>query len=315
MKILVLDKDTATVNDDISLDGFNQFGEVVVYGNLTDPEKIIALSQDTDIIVVNKVVLNSDLIAGLSSRVKLIAITATGYDNVDILAAASRGIKVANVPGYGTNAVAQLTIFLILACATQFVKQLDYMRDRGWDKLAGLELIMYELSGKTLGIVGLGEIGIAVAKLAQAFGMKVLAYNRSIKEVTGINQVSLMEIAQQSDFVSLHSALNSATAKMIDSTFLSKMKSSAYIINTARGGLIDEDGLICALKNKHIAGAALDVLINEPPLPDNQLLKLDNVILTPHIGWAPVEARQRCIDLTVKNVAGFINGTPSNLLN
>jgi glycerate dehydrogenase len=315
MKILVLDKNTTTVNDDIDFSGFNQFGEMVIHENLNDPEAVINATNGVDVVVVNKVYLTDAIINRLPSSVKLIAITATGYDNVDVTAASKRGIKVANVPGYGTNAVSQLVIFLMLSCAIQFVPQLDYMREKGWDKMAGLAIPMHELAGKTLGIIGLGEIGIATAKLALAFGMKVVAYNRSIKNIDGIKQLELYEVAKYADFISLNCALTKDTAKIINEEFLTHMKPTAYLINTARGGLIDEVALSLAIKNKQIAGAALDVLSSEPPLADNPLLGLGNVLLTPHIGWAPVEARQRCIDITVANIAAFISKNPLNLLN
>ena len=315
MKIVILDKNTTTVNDDIDFSGFEQFGEMVIHENLNEPEAIINATNGGDVIVVNKVYLTEAIISRLADSVKLIAITATGYDNVDVAAASKRGIKVANVPGYGTNAVSQLVIFLMLSCAIQFVPQLDYMRKKGWDKMAGLAIPMHELAGKTLGIIGLGEIGIATAKLALAFGMKVVAYNRSIKNVEGIKQLELYEVAKEADFISLNCALTKDTSKIINEEFLKHMKPAAYLINTARGGLIDETALAFAIKNKQIAGAALDVLSSEPPLPDNPLLGLDNVLLTPHIGWAPVEARQRCIDITVANVAAFVGGEPVNLLN
>ncbi len=315
MKILVLDKNTTTVNDDIDFSGFNQFGEMVIHENLNEPEAIISAANGVDVIVVNKVYLTEAIINRLPDSVKLIAITATGYDNVDVAAATKRGIKVANVPGYGTNAVSQLVIFLMLSCTIQFVTQLDYMREKGWDKMAGLAIPMHELAGKTLGIIGLGEIGIATARLALAFGMKVVAYNRSVKNIDGIKQLELYEVAKEADFISLNCALTKDTAKIINKEFLTHMKPTAYLINTARGGLIDEVALSLAIKNKQIAGAALDVLSSEPPLADNPLLGLGNVLLTPHIGWAPVEARQRCIDITVANIAAFISKNPLNLLN
>jgi len=314
MKTLILDKKTITVNNDVDLDAFNQFGKVIVYDNLTDQEEIIQASDGVSVIVVNKVMLNDVLIARLPDSVKLIAIVATGYDNVDVSAASRKGIQVANVPGYGTNAVSQLAIFLMLSCAIQFVGQIDYMRSKGWNKMAGLELTMHELSGKTLGILGFGEIGLATAKLAQAFGMTVIAYSRSLKQVEGIKQLPLLEVAKQADFISLHSVLAPATARVINKEFLQNMKPTAYLINTARGGLVDEEALAQALNTGQIAGAALDVLSNEPPEPGNPLLKTKNTILTPHIGWAPIEARQRCVDLTVQNIINFMAGNPTNLL-
>lgn len=315
MKIVILDKKTISFANEVDFSAFQHLGETVIHDNLTNSIDVITATKDAQVIVLNKIVLNASLINQLSSTIKLIAITATGYDNVDVAAATERGIKVCNVPGYGTNAVSQLALFLMLSCAIQFVPQLDYMRNNKWDKQAGLAISMNELAGKTLGVVGLGEIGLAIAKLGLAFGMKVIAYNRSSKNIVDIKQVSLAQLAVESDFVSLSCALNAGTQKLINAEFLAQMKPSAYLINTARGGLIDEAALVTALKDKQIAGAALDVLCDEPPADDNPLLQLDNVILTPHIGWAPIEARQRCLDIAENNINNFLYGDPINLLN
>lgn len=315
MKIVILDQATISCGDEIDFSSFHKLGTTTLYANLSAPSEIIAATKDAQVIVLNKVNLDATLISQLSSTVKLIAITATGYDNVDVVAATKRGIKVCNVPGYGTNAVAQLAVCLMLNCATQFVPQLDYMRKQGWNKQAGLAIQMHELAGKTLGIVGLGEIGTAIAKLGLALGMQVIAYNRSAKHIADVELVSLEQLAAQADFVSLSCALTADTQKIINTDFLALMKSSAYLINTARGGLIDEAALVNALQAKQIAGVALDVLCDEPPAIDNPLLKLENVILTPHIGWAPIEARQRCVDISESNINSFIYVNPLNLLN
>lgn len=315
MQIVILDKATTTVTDDINFSEFGKFGKVEIYDNLTNECEVIEATKQATVVVLNKVILDAKLLSKLSSSVKLIAITATGYDNVDVKFANQLGILVCNTPGYGTNAVAQLAMMLILSCSTQLIPQVDYLRSSGWNKQAGLSIPMQEIAGKTLGILGLGAIGCAVAKLALAFGMKVIAYNRTPKTMNNITMVSLDELACESDFISLSCALGAENYKIINADFLSKMKVTAYLINTARGGLIDESALLESLQHKQIAGAALDVLAQEPPLSSNQLLQMNNVILTPHIGWAPLEARQRCIDITVENIKNFINGTPSNLIN
>ncbi len=315
MNIVILDQATISCGDEIDFSAFHKLGTTTLYANLSVPSEIIAATQNAQVIVLNKVNLDAALIAQLSSTVKLIAITATGYDNVDVVAATKRGIKVCNVPGYGTNAVAQLAVCLMLNCATQFVPQLDYMREQGWNKQAGLAIQMHELAGKTLGVVGLGEIGTAIARLGLALGMQVIAYNRSAKHIADVELVSLEQLAAQADFISLSCALTADTQKIINAEFLAQMKPSSYLINTARGGLIDEAALVAALQNKQIAGAALDVLCAEPPAADHPLLSLANVILTPHIGWAPIEARQRCVDISESNINSFIYGNPLNLLN
>lgn len=315
MKIVILDQATISCGDEIDFSAFHKLGTTTLYANLSVPSEIITATKDAQVIVLNKVNLDAALIAQLSSTIKLIAITATGYDNVDVAAASLCGIKVCNVPGYGTNAVAQLAVCLMLNCATQFVPQLDYMREQGWNKQAGLAIQMHELAGKTLGVVGLGEIGAAIARLGLALGMQVIAYNRSAKHIADVELVSLEQLAAQADFISLSCALTADTQKIINAEFLAQMKPNAYLINTARGGLIDEAALVAALQNKQIAGAALDVLCAEPPAADHPLLSLANVILTPHIGWAPIEARQRCVDISESNINSFIYGNPLNLLN
>ncbi|MEN9946002.1 MAG: hypothetical protein RLZZ293_388 [Pseudomonadota bacterium] len=314
MKIVFLDQSTCGGNE-INFGGFAQIAPTDIYADLSDPQRIIQATIDATVIVLNKVMLDATLIMQLPSSVRLIVITATGYDNVDIQAATKRKIKVANVPSYGTDAVAQLTIAMLLNCATNLITQVNQVNSHGWDKVRGLAIPMMELSGKTLGIIGLGAIGIRVAQLAMAFGMNVIAYNRTAKIIEGVSLVSLTELAQNSDYVSLHCALNSNTKAMLDNDFFVQMKDSAYLINTARGGLINENDLVNALINKQLAGAILDVLTDEPPCSDNQLLKLSNVLITPHIAWGAREARQRCIDIAVDNIVKFKQGIGQNLLN
>ncbi|MDD3266439.1 MAG: D-2-hydroxyacid dehydrogenase [Burkholderiales bacterium] len=315
MKIVILDKNTTTSNNDINFSKFNDFGEVHIYENLTTPEQVIDACQNANIIILNKIQMNNELITKLPASVKMIAITATGYDNVDISSAKEKGILVCNTPGYGTNAVAQLTMQMMLSLSFNIKRQIMHMNTNGWDKKVALALPMQELYGKTIGIVGLGTIGQEVAKMARIFGMKVIGFNRTPKNIDDIDQVSLKEIASKSDFVSLNLALNENTRQIINKNFISLMKPSSFLINTARGGIIDEAALIDALKNNKIAGAGLDVLTQEPPALDNPLLNMDNVIITPHIAWAPVETRQRCIDIVYDNIAKFIAGTPQFIIN
>ena len=313
MQIVILDSDTCGSGVDFS--AFGKLAPTIIHPNLMQPDEILAAVADASVIVVNKAVLDAKLIQQLPASVRLIAVSATGYDNVDIIAAAARKIRVANTPGYGTNAVAQMTLALILNCATQLTTQVALLRDAGWNKEEGLSIPMSELAGKTLGVVGLGAIGSRVAELALAFDMQVIAYTRTVKDLDNVEEVSLAELAVRSDYVSLHCALNQENSGLINRELLAKMKPTAFIINTARGGLIDEIALIEALQNKLIAGAALDVLIAEPPAKDNPLLVMPNVIVTPHIAWGPLEARQRCLDITESNIASFIYGEPQNLLN
>lgn len=313
MQIVILDSDTCGSGLDFS--AFSKLAPTIIHANLTQADDILAAVAETSVIVVNKAILDAKLIQQLPDSVRLIAVSATGYDNIDINAAAARNIRVANTPGYGTNAVAQMTMALILNCATQLTTQVKLLRDTGWNKEEGLSIPMSELAGKTLGVVGLGAIGSRVAELALAFGMKVLAYTRTAKNLDNIEEVSLAELAACADYVSLHCALTQENRELINHEFLAKMKPSAFIINTARGGLIDENALIEALQNKLIAGAALDVLTTEPPLRDNPLLAMPNVIVTPHIAWGPLESRQRCLDITESNIASFMYGEAQNLIN
>ena len=313
MQIVILDSDTCGSGLDFS--AFSKLAPTIIHGNLTQPDEILAAVAEASIIVVNKAVLDAKLIQQLPDSIRLIAVSATGYDNIDINAAAARNIRVVNTPGYGTNAVAQMTLALILNCATQLTTQVSLLRNAGWNKEEGLSIPMSELAGKTLGIVGLGAIGSRVAELALAFDMQVIAYTRTTKDLDDVKEVSLAELAARSDYVSLHCALSQENSGFINHEFLAKMKPSAFIINTARGGLIDESALVDALQNKLIAGAALDVLTTEPPAKDNPLLTMSNVIVTPHIAWGPLEARQRCLDITESNIASFIYGEPQNLLN
>lgn len=315
MKIVILDKNTTTSNGDISFDKFKNFGEVYVYENLVNPEQIIDVCQNVNIIILNKIQMNKELITKLPASVKMIAITATGYDNVDIQAAKEKGITVCNTPGYGTKAVAQLTMQMILSLSFNMKRQIIHMNFNGWDKKIALALPMQELYGKTLGIVGLGTIGQEVAKMAQIFGMKIIGYNRTTLHLDNVEQVNLNEIAIKSDFISLNLALNKDTNKIINKNFISQMKPTSFLINTARGGLIDEIALIDALENNKIAGVGLDVLTKEPPAIDNPLLNMDNAIITPHIAWAPAETRQRCIDIVYDNITKFIDGTPQFVIN
>lgn len=313
MQIVILDSDTCGSGLDFS--AFSKLAPTVIHGNLTQPDEILAAVANASVIVVNKAVLDAKLIQQLSASVRLIAVSATGYDNIDINAAAARNIRVVNTPGYGTNAVAQMTLALILNCATQLTTQVSLVRNTGWNKEEGLSIPMSELAGKTLGIVGLGAIGSRVAELALAFGMQVIAYTRTAKNLDNVEEVGLAELAARSDYVSLHCALAQENSKLINREFLANMKSSAFIINTARGGLIDEDALIDALQRKIIAGAALDVLTIEPPSSDHLLLTMSNVIVTPHIAWGPLESRQRCLDITESNIASFMYGEAQNLIN
>lgn len=311
MKIVILDGATAK-GKELDFDFLNQFGDVTYY-DTTSNEDVLSRAKDADILVINKIVMDKDTLAECKN-LKLITILATGYNIVDIEAAKALGITVCNVPYYSTNSVAQLTFAFILefACKlslhTQSVARGDWQRCK--DFAYTLDTI-HELSGKTLGIIGYGSIGKKVAQIGKAFGMNVLIGTRT--PVDGC--VSKEEVFKNADFVTLHCPLNEQSKLMINEKSLALFKPTAYLINTARGGLIDENALAAALNSGKIAGAALDVLTSEPPKADNPLIHAKNCIITPHMAWASLEARVRLLHATEDNVRAFLQNAPINKVN
>ena len=311
MKIVILDGATAK-GKELDFDFLNQFGDVTYY-DTTSNEDVLSRAKDADILVINKIVMDKDTLAECKN-LKLITILATGYNIVDIEAAKALGITVCNVPYYSTNSVAQLTYAFILefACKlslhTQSVARGDWQRCK--DFAYTLDTL-HELSGKTLGIIGYGSIGKKVAQIGKAFGMNVLIGTRTPVE----GCVSKEEVFKNADFVTLHCPLNEQSKLMINEKSLALFKPTAYLINTARGGLIDENALAAALNSGKIAGAALDVLTNEPPKADNPLIHAKNCIITPHMAWASLEARVRLLHATEDNVRAFLQNAPINKVN
>lgn len=311
MKIVILDGATAK-GKELDFDFLNQFGDVTYY-DTTSNEDVLSRAKDADILVINKIVMDKDTLAECKN-LKLITILATGYNIVDIEAAKALGITVCNVPYYSTNSVAQLTFAFILefACKlslhTQSVARGDWQRCK--DFAYTLDTL-HELSGKTLGIIGYGSIGKKVAQIGKAFGMNVLISTRT--PVDGC--VSKEEVFKNADFVTLHCPLNEQSKLMINEKSLALFKPTAYLINTARGGLIDENALAAALNSGRIAGAALDVLTSEPPEADNPLIHAKNCIITPHMAWASLEARVRLLHATEDNVRAFLQNAPINKVN
>ncbi|MBX2921409.1 MAG: D-2-hydroxyacid dehydrogenase [Chitinophagaceae bacterium] len=317
MRIVILDGYTINPGD-LNWKAFEQLGDLQVYDR-TPVEQVTERAAGAEILLTNKTKITAAVINALPS-LKYIGELATGFDNVDIKAAAERGIPVCNVPGYSTLSVAQLTMALILELIYKTGKRSDEAREGGWARSkdfcyghAGL----FELQGKTLALIGLGQIGAAVAKLGMAFGMKVIASVRNPSKYTieGVSFVSREACFSQADFLSLHCPLTDDTRQMVNASLINTMKPSAYIINTARGALINEKELAEALNNKRIAGAALDVLSAEPPAADNPLLKADDCIIMPHIAWATKEARERLLDESVKNIEAFLKGDKRNVVN
>lgn len=317
MKIVILE--SAAVNPgDLSWEAISQFGEVTVYER-TAPEEAARRIGDAQIVLINKTPITAELLDACPD-LKLICVEATGYNVVDCQAARQRGITVCNVPAYGTDAVAQFTFSLLLELCNRVGHHDDFVHSGGWCKCSDFcywDTPQMELAGKTIGIIGFGRIGRAVAKIANAFNMKVLAYNRSRcaeGEALGA-YVELDTLLSQSDIISLHCPLTEETQQLINTRTLSQMKTGAILLNTARGGLVDEKALTEALAQGKLRGAAVDVVSEEPIKPDNPLLRAPNCIITPHMAWAPIETRQRIIDCTVANIRGYLKGQPINTVN
>lgn len=318
MKIIVLDGYGLNPGD-LSWAELEKLGEVTVYDR-TSPKDLLSRAKEAEILLTNKTVIDCESISQLP-ELKYIGVLATGYNVVDIEAARSRGITVTNIPAYSTDSVAQMVFALLLAITNEVEHYTSDNRAGRWSRNADFcywDSHLIELAGKTFGIVGLGHIGSKVARIASAFGMNVIAFTSKKQEElpAGIMKAeSLESLLRESDVVSLHCPLTETTRQMINSTTLSEMKSSAILINTGRGQLVDENALADALNKGMLRGAGVDVLSCEPPESDNPLLYARNCYVTPHIGWATVEARQRLMNIAVKNVADFINGIPSNVVN
>lgn len=314
MKIVVLDGNGLNPGD-LSWEELEKLGELTVYKR-TFPEDILKRSEGAEILLTNKTVLDADTLKQLPD-LKYVGVLATGYNVVDVKAAKELGIVVTNIPAYSTSSVAQMVFAHILAITNRVEYYTNENRNGRWS--ASPDFIYYdtkliELSGKTMGIVGLGNIGSAVAKIANAFGMKVIAKtSKSADELPSwIKSVSYDELFENSDILTLHCPFNDSTYHIINEKSLAKMKPSAIFINTSRGMLVDEYALADALNNGKIYAAGIDVLSSEPPSKDNPLLSAKNCFITPHLGWATKEARERCMDICIENVKSYIEGNPVN---
>ena len=298
----------AKMNYDGRLDFSILSDQVVVYDD-TPQELILERVADCGIVVTKELPIGAELLARFPDSVGLLCEAGTGYNNIDLDAARAKGITVCNTPAYSTQRVAHTAILLLLGLASSLRQQMA-MLDRG-DRSCftqSLSCSHVEVNGKTLGIIGAGHIGKAVARVAQALDMEVLAYSRTPRE-DGLDQ-----LLAQSDFVSLHCPLNDQTRHLIDAAALSKMKPTAFLINTARGALVDEAALIDALRAGTIAGAGLDVQETEPPAPDSPLYTMENVLLTPHMGWKGLETRQRLVALLSENIRAYLAGAPIHVV-
>ncbi|MFW1815048.1 2-hydroxyacid dehydrogenase [Acinetobacter guillouiae] len=286
------------------------FDDLILYPSTT-AEQVLARIQDVDVVISNKVIVNAEAMEQCKN-LKLILISATGTNNIDLDFARSKGIVVCNCQGYGTSAVAQHTLTLMLALATSLLKYEHAVKQGEWNKspiFCLLDFPIIELSGKTLGIIGYGELGQAVAKLAEAFEMKILVASLPNRP-THKDRTPFAELLTQVDFLSLHCPLTAETRDLIDAQAFDKMKKSAFLINCARGGIVNEQALADALRQGKIAGAATDVLSVEPPTQGNVLLADDipNLIITPHSAWGSVDARQRIVNQMLENVEAFKQG-------
>ena len=318
MKIVILDA-RALNPGDLSYDCINQFGDVTLYERTETEAETIQRIGDSEIILVNKVPITETVLAACPN-IKLICVQATGYNIVDCEACARRGIPVTNVPAYGTAAVAQFTMALILELCHRVGLHNHSVHQGDWIKSTNFCYWLtpqMELAGKTLGIIGFGRIGRAVGQLAKAFGMNVIAYSRSeCEEGRQIGEyVDLDTLFARSDIISLHCPQFAETEKIINAESIAKMKDGAMLINTARGGLLDEEAVAEALKSGKLRGAAVDVVSQEPMKAENPLLTTRKCIITPHIAWAPVESRQRIADCTERSIRAFLDGHPINTVN
>lgn len=319
MKIVVLDG-YALNPGDLSWQGFEELGEVTVYDrtSYTDKQEIIERIGDAEAILTNKTPITADVLKACP-QLTYIGVLATGYNVVDLAAAKEQGITVTNIPSYSTNAVAQATFALLLEVTNQVGHHNRSVHQGDWQTSKDFsywQTPLMELAGKTIGLIGYGAIAQAVATIAHAFQLKVIYFNHRPKpaQANWAKQVSLAELYQEADIISLHVPQFPETEKMIDHTALAQMKSSAILINTARGGLIDEAAVAEALQTGQIAALAADVVSKEPIAADNPLLQAPNCYLTPHIAWAPVETRRRLMGIAVANLSGFKAGTPQNVV-
>ncbi|MBP1626033.1 MAG: Glyoxylate reductase [Holophagaceae bacterium] len=299
---------------------FSALASLVAYSAFPSsrPEEILERATGQEVLLTKELPLGRSLIEGLPDSVRLICEAGTGYNNIDIVAARERGILVCNVPEYSTEAVAQLAITFILNLSISLPRQLHMLNARNFDNFTkAVQVPLAELRGKTLGLIGFGAIAQQTARIAQALGMEILVHTRTPKPElhAGVAFLSLEEVLRGSDYLSLHCPLSAETKHLINRERLSLMKPSAFLINTSRGGLVHEADLIEALQQGVIAGAGLDVQDPEPPEPDNPLFWMENVLLTPHIGWRRRETRQRLLDKVEQAVAAYLEGRPINIVN
>lgn len=317
MKIVVLDGQGVNPGD-ISWNRIEELGELTVYPR-TAPEEVLQHVGDAEIALTNKTVFDADIIAQLKNT-KYIGVLATGYNVVDTKAARERGIVVTNIPAYSTDSVAQMVFAHLLNVSNHVEHYAEETRNGVWSRCPDFcywNKPLFELAGKTLGIVGLGNIGMKVAQIAQAFGMNVLAYTSKTPDQLpeGIRKTTLDGLFGASDVVSLHCPLTDTTRELMNNTSIEKMRDGAILINTGRGPLVNEADVADALDSGKLGAYCADVLSCEPPSPSNPLVGAPHAFITPHVAWATLEARLRLMDIAVNNIKSFLEGSPINVVN
>ena len=316
MKIAVLDWYTVNISGDIPTSQLEELGEVKIIP-LTKPEETAANIGDADIVLCNKVLITREVMDACPN-IKYIGLFATGFNNVDTGYAAQKGIAVCNAGQYSTNAVAQQTFAYIL---DHFSKIRDYdnaVKNGEWERSPAFSYFPVptaELAGKTLSIVGFGSIGRKVAEIGSAFGMNIVVSTRTQPKDCPYEVTDLYTAAEKADVLTFHCPLTDKTAGIINRELISRMKPSAMLINTSRGGVVNEADLAEALNSGRIAAAYLDVLVKEPMSPDTPLKGARNCVITPHTAWAPLETRQRLVDIVCDNIRAWQKGTPQNKVN
>lgn len=314
-KIVILDSKSVNPGD-LSWDGLEILADVQIYEN-TQPSEVIARIADASYVVTNKVQMTKEVIDACP-KLKYIGVLATGYNNVDLATASAKGIVVTNIPAYSTPSVVQHVFALLLEYCNQVGHHNVRVKEGAWEQsemFCFWDMPLTELANKTLGIIGLGQIGMGVAKVANAFGMHVVGNSRTPKNMEGVDFVSLEELYKKADVISLHSPLTEQTEGMIHKDSIAKMKDGVLLINTGRGPLVNEDDVCVALDSGKMACYMADVFSTEPPIPGSKLLYHENTIITPHYAWAPKESRARLIDIAVKNIEAAIKGKPINQVN
>ncbi len=316
MKIVILEKDTLVNNNDLNFDKFLSLGDVSIFDTLHGEELKNAV-KDADVVLINKTKYDKELFA-VSKNLKFLGIFATGYNIVDLEEAKKKNVVVCNAPNYSTDSVAQLAFTFILTLASSIKRYDESVQSGGWIKSETFSYFPYpftELKGKTLGIFGYGQIGKKVADIGKAFGMKIIAVCRSEKHDENVEFVNRDELFSKSDFISFHCPLTEDTKKIVNERTLSLMKPTAYLINTSRGGVIDEVALANALNSGKISGAGLDVLTEEPMSDNCPLKNAKNCFITPHIAWTTLDARKRLFEIVYNNLKSFLDGKIINKVN